>query len=168
MTTFRLAVLTLAVVWSCAAVPPSPAEVEPTPSTHLTFFVHRAVEGKGRVEPVAGAAALLVVSGTVQAVGVTGESGTVSIEKEMLARPDASAILFCQGEGWSCNAVRLDVDRDAVIGVDELSMELAGGLQNLDRQPAKGKARRKVTDAADPEAARQRRARRPPRWRSEM
>ena len=121
------------------------ARDDSTTRSPLRFFVFQKVADQ--IEPLAHVTALIMRGDVVQSVGKTDARGNVSIEKTLLERPDAAAILFCYGEkSWSCNAVRLDVDRDAVVAFDELNVELAGGLQIVDRRVVGPSRRGQVPD----------------------
>ena len=125
--------LLLIVLAGAFAVRSSVARDDSTARSPLRFFVFQRVAGQ--IEPLAHVTTVIVRGDVVQSVGKTDERGHVSVEKTLLERPDAAVILFCNGEkSWSCNAVRLDVDREAILAFDELNVELAGGLQIVDRR----------------------------------
>lgn len=117
------------------------AREEPIPHGTLEFFVFRRLVKQ--IEPVSHVTILLVRGGNVQALVSTNNHGYVAVDKSLLT--DATALLFCETDkSWSCNALRLDVDRNAILGFDELSVELSGGLNILDRRriPAPTKVRK--------------------------
>lgn len=111
----------------------------------LYVFVYRSLEP---AVPAANAAVLAVRVDRVEQIGITDKLGKVSIAKDSL-REGVSALLFCASTtSWSCNALRLDSAREEILTFDELSVELAGGLQIVDRRRVK--ASDKVTGSSPP------------------
>jgi hypothetical protein len=101
--------LWMLLIGSLGAPAPAAAEVPLSEPRELTFYAYD-YDAKGHIMRRAGVACQALGASGATALGLTDETGHVTVLHSDLFRPGNVAVLFCApGADLSCSAIRLDV-----------------------------------------------------------